>query len=159
MSRDPNPPPTARDETITDRMPRFADPTNDIPVLTKKNQRGSYGSRGGFRGGRGRGTSVNFGDRRGVYVTGTVEDERENEVTSTPQHESDLDQEPEPPRPAWPRREDENGYSENDYRQLPLSPFSCRNPQAVRTRHGRKTSSPRCDTDTPIMDEDESGEP
>ena len=31
-------------------------------------RRGSYGSRGRFRGGRGRGRSVHFGDRRGVYV-------------------------------------------------------------------------------------------
>ena len=77
-------------------------------------QRGSYGSRGGFCGGRGRGLSVHFGDRRGVCVTGTVEDERENGVTSAPQHESDPEQEPEPPQPAWLQREDENGFSGND---------------------------------------------
>ena len=58
------------------------------------NQRGNYDSRGGFRGGRGRGRSVHFGDRRGVYVTGTVEHERDNEVTSEPLHESDSEQEP-----------------------------------------------------------------
>ena len=69
-----------------------------------KNQRGSYGSRGGFRGGSGRRRNAHFGDRRGVYVTGTVEDERENGMTSTPQHESDPEQEPEPPQPAWLQR-------------------------------------------------------
>ena len=77
-------------------------------------QRRSYGSRGGFRGGRGRGRSVHLGDWRGVYVTGTVEDERENGMTSAPQHEPDQEQEPEKPQPAWLQREDENGSSEND---------------------------------------------
>ena len=76
-------------------------------------QRGSYGNRGGFRGRHGRGWSVHFGDRRGVYVTGTVEDERETEVTKTPEHGSDQEQEPEQPQPAWLQREDENGSSEN----------------------------------------------
>ena len=78
------------------------------------NKRGSYDSCGGFRGGRGRGRSVHFDDRRGVYVMGKVEGERENEVTSTLQHESDPEQEPEPPQPEWLLRKDENGSSQND---------------------------------------------
>ena len=34
MNSDPNRPQNTRDETITDRVPWCADPTNDIPVLT-----------------------------------------------------------------------------------------------------------------------------
>ena len=78
------------------------------------NQRGGYGNPGGFRGARRRGISVHFDDQRGIYVTGTVEDERENEVTSTPQHESEQEPESGQPQPAWLQREYENGSSEND---------------------------------------------
>lgn len=75
-----------------------------------KNQRGGCTSRGGFRGVPERGGGVHFCDRRGLYVTGTVKDERENEVIPTPQHES----EPEQPHHAWLHHEDDNGNSEND---------------------------------------------
>ena len=101
-----------RDDTRPRTLVRRPDNRYSRPY--DNNQRGSYGSRGGSRGGRRRGRSVHFGDRRGVYVTGTVEDERENEVTSTPQHESDLEQKPKPPQTIWLQREDENGSSEND---------------------------------------------
>ena len=99
-----------RDDNRPCTLVRRPDERNSVPY--DSSQRGSYGSRGGFRGGRGRGRSVHFGDRRGVYVTGTVEDERENGMTSTPQHESDPEQEPEPPQPVCPQRENGNGSSE-----------------------------------------------
>ena len=88
-----------RDENRPRTLARRPDERYSRPY--DNNQRGSYGSRGGFRGRRGRGRSVHFGNRRGVHVTGTVEDERENEVTSTLQHQSDPEQESERRQPAW----------------------------------------------------------
>ena len=94
-----------RDDNGPRTLVRRPDELDSSPY--DNSRRGSYCSRGGFRGGRGR--SVHFGDRRGIYVTGTVEDERENGMTSTPHHESDAEQEPKPPQLAWLQREDGNG--------------------------------------------------
>ena len=77
------PPSTAeyprRDDNIPLTLVRRPNERHSRPY--DNSQRGIYGSRGGFRGGRGRGRSVRFCDRRGVYVTGTVEGERGNELT------------------------------------------------------------------------------
>ena len=68
-------PRNSRDETITDRVPSCADPMNDIPVLAVPTIVEATSTRR-VPWGYGRGRSVNFGHGRGVYVTGTVENER-----------------------------------------------------------------------------------
>ena len=86
---------------------RYSRPYND-------NQRGGYGIRGGFCGGRGRGGSVHFGDRRGVYVTETVEDKQTNDTISAPQLEPDLEQVSEQPSPAHTKTAKNRRKTSND---------------------------------------------
>ena len=55
-----------------------------------------------------------FGDRRGVYVTETVEDKQTNDTISAPELEPDPARVSEQPQPAWLQNENEEESSENE---------------------------------------------
>ena len=74
-----------RDNNPARTLVRRPDERYSFPY--NNNQSGGCGSRGGFRGERGRGRSVHFCDRRGVYVTETVEYKKTNDTIPVPQLE------------------------------------------------------------------------
>ena len=134
-------------------------PDEIYPCPYDKNQRGGYRRREGFRVGRGRGRSVHFGDRRGLYVTGTVEEQQENDMIPTPRHDCEPEPVLEQPQPAWLQRADEKGASKNKLRQLRLSQVSCRDPRSVRHQRAKETYYPPGDTATQTMDDEEFEKP